>query len=69
MVDDIISRVKVILETTDREELKIALTYFIDRIIIAGQDVTIEWNSFKKPTSRILPEIGDPGGLTPVPRF
>jgi hypothetical protein len=63
MVDDIINKVKVILETTDREELKTALTHFIDRIIIAGQDVTIKWNSFKKPTSRILPVIGDPGGI------
>jgi hypothetical protein len=63
MIDDIIGKVKAILETTDRQELKAALTHFIERIIIDGQDVTIGWFSFKKPTSRILPVIGDPGGI------
>jgi seryl-tRNA synthetase len=63
MVDDIMGKVMAILETTDRQELKAALTHFIERIIIDGQDLTIEWNSFKKPTSRILPVTGAPGGL------
>ena len=63
MVDDIMEKVNAILETTDRQELKAALTHFVERIIIDGQDVTIEWNTFKKPTLRILPVIGDPGGI------
>ena len=63
MVDDILNKVRAILDTTDRKELKAALLHFIERIKIHGQDVTIEWNSFKKPTSGILSVTGDPGGI------
>jgi hypothetical protein len=62
MVDDIIGKVKAILETTDRQELKAALTHFIERITIDGQDVTIEY-TFKKPSTVTGFTTGDPGGI------
>lgn len=61
MVDDIMGKVKAILETTDRQELKAALTHFIERIIIDGQDVTIEY-TFKKPTTANVSTVWRPRG-------
>lgn len=48
-------------ETAGQRELKAALTHFIERIEIHGQDVTIEY-SFKKPAIAKVPTNGDPGG-------
>ena len=62
MVDDILSKVRAILDTTDRQELKTALGYFIERIVIHGWDITIEY-SFKKPATSRVPTTGDPGGI------
>jgi site-specific DNA recombinase len=62
MVDDILNKVRAMLDTTDRKELKAALTHFIERIEIHGQDVTIEY-TFKKPTTAKVPVTGDPGGI------
>lgn len=65
MVDNILDKVHAMLDTTDRKELKAALSHFIERIEIHGQDVTIEY-SFKKPTTIKVSTDGDPGGLATV---
>jgi hypothetical protein len=62
IVTDVLEKPLAILETTDRKELKTALSHFIERILIDGQDVTIEY-TFKKPTMAIVPTNGDPGGI------
>ena len=62
MVNDMLQRVHAMLDITDRKELKVALTHFIERIEVHGQDVTIEY-TFKKPSMVIVPTNGDPGGI------
>jgi hypothetical protein len=68
MVDDILNKVRAMLDTTDRKEIKAALSHFIERITIDGQDVTIEY-SFKKPATANVPTAGDPGGLRGVMQY
>jgi hypothetical protein len=61
MVDDILTKVHALLDTTDRKELKAALSHFIERIEIQGQDVTVEY-TFNKPVKTGFTN-GDPGGI------
>ncbi len=62
MVEDILLKVHAMLDLADRRELKAALSHFIERIEIDGQDVTIEY-TFKKPSTVKVFTIGDPGGI------
>jgi len=57
----LLERLSILGETAGQRELKAALTHFIERIEIHGQDVTIEY-SFKKPAIAKVPTNGDPGG-------
>ena len=62
MVDNTLTKVNAMLKTTDRQKLKAALSHFIERIVIDGQDVTIEY-TFKKLFTGKVPTTGDPGGI------
>ena len=68
MVDEILLKVRTMLDSTDPKELKTALSHFIERIEINGQNVTIEY-TFKKPSTEIVPTIGDPGGSATTGNF
>ena len=62
MVDDILLKVHALLDLADRRELKAALSHFIERIEIHGQDVTIEY-TFKKPTTANVSTVWRPRGI------
>lgn len=61
-VNDMLGKVHAMLELTDPRELKIALSHFIDRIEISGNEVSIFY-SVAKPVTQIVPVTGDPGGI------
>jgi hypothetical protein len=62
MVNGVFTKVHAMFESTDPKELKTALTHFIGRITVHGQDVTIEY-TFKQPVTKKVPTNGDPGGI------
>ena len=61
MVDEVMKRVKEIFQLIEPVELKTALSHFIERIEINGQEVTIEY-TFGKHMSGKVSTTGDPGG-------
>jgi hypothetical protein len=63
-----LSTVHTMLDSTEPRELKAALSHFIERIEINGQDVTIQY-TFKKPLTANVPALGDPGRSTAISTF
>ena len=62
MVDEVLNRVNDIFDLTEPQELKAALSRFVERIEVNGQNVTVKY-TFGKPVSAFSPTNGDPGGI------
>ena len=62
MVDEVLKRVNDIFQLTEPQELKAALSRFIERIEIHGQEVSISY-TFAEPVSANVSTTGDPGGI------
>jgi hypothetical protein len=62
MVDEVVIKVHAMLNVTDPQELKIALSRFIERIEVSGTELTIFY-SMAPPATRIVSTESDPQGL------
>lgn len=62
IVDEVLDQVYSMIDTTDPQELKTALSHFIEKIEVTGSEVTIFY-SVATPRKAIVPTNGDPEGL------
>jgi hypothetical protein len=65
MVDEVLDQVHSMVDTTDPQELKTALSHFIEKIEVTGSEITIFY-SVAPPKKAIVPTNGDPEGLAVV---
>jgi hypothetical protein len=68
MVDEVINNVHSILDTTEPQELKVALSHFIEKIEMNGKETTIFYSVILPVKEKVL-NFGDPGGSTAVGTF
>jgi len=68
MVNIILSKVRAMFDTTDPQELKTALNYFIEKIIIEGKSVTVHYSVAPQATG-FVSSNGDPGGLQELMQY
>jgi site-specific DNA recombinase len=62
MVDAVLDQVHSMIDTTDPQELKTALSHFIEKMEVTGSEITIFY-SVAPPKKAIVPTNGDPGGI------
>lgn len=62
MVDEVINNVHSILDTTEPQELKVALSHFIEKIEMNGKETTIFYSVIPPVKEKVL-NFGDPGGI------